>query len=68
MYNPILILFLLIISGCSTFKTEIVDCPRIISSKKTAEAVVKSDKNIPIYIGIRGVKAYCTVNNDEINI
>ena len=30
--------------------------------------MVKSDKNIPIYIGIRGVKAYCTVNNDEINI
>ena len=59
---------LLILTGCSTFKQEVVDCPKLTSPKSAAEIFVNSENNLPIYIGIRGVNTYCSKESDHIDM
>ena len=68
MIKFIIICFFLILSSCSSFKKEIVDCPKVITPKKAAEVVVKSEKKSLVYIGFRGVKTYCIKDKDNIEM
>ena len=60
--------FLLILTGCSTLKKEVVDCPKLTSPRSAAEILVNSENNLPIYIGIRGVKTYCLKASNHIDM
>ena len=60
--------FLLVLTGCSTLKQEVVDCPKLTSPKSAAEIFVNSENNLPIYIGIRGVNTYCSKASDHIEM
>ena len=61
-------LFLLILTGCSTLKKEVVDCPKLTAPSSAAEILVNSENNLPIYIGIRGVKTYCLKASNHIDM
>ena len=61
----IIILFLY---GCSTFKKDIVECPKLIAPKKAAEIVVNSEGNSPVYLGFRGVEKFCFKDGDNIEM
>ena len=63
----IIILFL-IFNSCSTFEKESVECPEIISPKNAAEIVINSENNLPIYLGFRGVEAFCIKDGDYIEM
>ena len=63
----IIILFLFL-NGCTTFKKEVVKCPKLISPKKASEIVVNSENNIPVYLGFRGVKAVCFKEDNSIKV
>ena len=60
--------FLLILTGCSTLKKEVVDCPKLTAPSSAAEILVNSENNLPIYIGIRGVKTYCLKASNHIDM
>ena len=60
--------FLLIFVGCSTLKQEVVDCPKLTSPRSTSEIFVNSENNLPVYIGIRGVQAYCFKASNHIEM
>ena len=60
--------FFLILNGCTSFKKDFVDCPKVISPKKAAEIIVKSENKSPVYIGFRGIDAYCTKDDDKIEM
>ena len=60
--------FILILTGCSTLKKEVVDCPKLTSPRSAAEIVVNSENNLPVYVGIRGVQTYCTKASDHIDM
>ena len=60
--------FLLILTGCSTLKKEVVDCPKLTSPRSAAEILVNSENNLPIYIGIRGVQTYCLKASNHIDM
>ena len=60
--------FLLILTGCSTLKKEVVNCPKLTSPSSAAEILVNSENNLPIYIGIRGVKTYCLKASNHIDM
>ena len=60
--------FLVVLTGCSTFKQEVVDCPKLTSPKSTAEIFINSENKLPVYIGIRGVQTYCTKSSDFIEM
>ena len=60
--------FLLIFVGCSTLKQEVVDCPKLTSPKSTSEIFVNSENKLPVYIGIRGVQAYCLKASNHIEM
>ena len=66
MMKSIVFPFLLILTGCSTFKQEAIDCPKLTSPKSAAEIFVNSENNIPVYIGIRGVQTYCSKASNHI--
>ena len=72
--NRFIFPFLLMFSGCSTFKQEVVDCPKLTSPKSAAEIIAKSENKLPVYIGIRGITTYCSkaskniVMNVSVNI
>ncbi len=68
MIKFVIICFFLILSGCSSFKKDVVDCPKVITPKKAAEVLVKSEKNSLVYIGFRGVKKYCIRKKDNIEM
>ena len=68
MVKFIILCFFLILNGCSTLKKDVVDCPTVIAPKKAAEVVVKSENKLPVYIGFRGIKTYCTKDNDNIEM
>jgi len=68
MIKFIIICFFLILNSCSSFKKDVVDCPKVMTPKKAAETVVKSENNSLVYIGFRGVKKYCVKNNDNIEM
>ena len=60
--------FLLIFAGCSTFKKEVVDCPKLTSPKTATEILVNSKNNLLVYIGIRGVQTYCLKASNHIEM
>ena len=64
MVKFIILCFFLILNGCTSFKKDFVDCPKVISPKKAAEIIVKSENKSPVYIGFRGIDAYCTKDDD----
>ena len=68
MVKFIILCFFLILNGCSTLKKDVVDCPKVIAPKKAAEVVVKSENNLPVYIGFRGIKSYCYKDDDNIEM
>ena len=54
--------------GCSTFKKDVVECPKLIVPKKAAEIVVNSEGNSPVYLGFRGVQKFCFKDGDDIEM
>ena len=60
--------FILILTGCSTLKKEMVDCPKLTSPRSAAEILVNSKNNLPVYIGIRGVQTYCVKASNYIDM
>ena len=68
MVKFIILCFFLILNGCSTLKKDVVDCPTVTAPKKAAELVVKSENKLPVYIGFRGIKSYCTKDNNNIEM
>ena len=68
MIKLIIICLFLILNSCSSFKKDVVDCPKVITPKKAAEVLVRSENNSVVYIGFRGVKTYCIKDNDNIEM
>ena len=66
MMNRFIFPFLLMFSGCSTFKQEAVNCPNLTSPKSAAEIIAKSENKSPVYIGIRGITTYCSKASQHI--
>ena len=60
------IILFLFINSCSTFEKEKVECPKLSSPKNTAEIVVNSKNNKPVYVGFRGVQTFCFKDGDDI--
>ena len=63
-----IIISFLFFNGCSTFKKEVVECPKLIAPKKAAEIVVNSESSLPVYLGIRGVQKFCFKDGDDIKM
>ena len=57
-----------LLSSCSTLKDEVISCPNISSPKGSEEIVVKSENGLPVYMGFRGVKTYCTNSGTDIDM
>ena len=68
MVKFIILCFFLILNGCSSLKKDVVDCPKVTAPKKAAEVIIKSENKLPVYIGFRGIKAYCTKDDDNIEM
>ena len=68
MIRLIVIISFLFFSGCSTFKKDVVECPKLIAPKKAAEIVVYSESNSPVYLGFRGVQRICFKDGDDIQM
>ena len=68
MIRLIVIISFLFFSGCSTFKKDVVECPKLIAPKKAAEIVVYSESNSPVYLGFRGVQKICSKDGDDIQM
>ena len=68
MIKVFIIILFLFFNGCSTFKKDVVECPKLISPKKAAEIVVNSEKNMPVYLGLRGVQKFCFKDGDDIQM
>ena len=62
------IISFLFFNGCSTFKKDVVECPKLIAPKKAAEIVVNSESNSPVYLGFRGVQKFCFKDGDDIEM
>ena len=68
MIKIVIIIIFLFFNGCSTFKKEIVECPKLISPKKAAEIIVSSESNLPVYLGLRGVEKFCFKDGADIQM
>ena len=68
MIRAIIIISFLFFNGCSTFKKEVVECPKLIAPKKAAEIVVNSESNLPVYLGFRGVQKFCFKDGNDIQM
>ena len=68
MIRVFIIILFLFLNGCTTFKKEVVKCPKLISPKKASEIVVNSENNLPVYLGFRGVKALCFKEDNSIKV
>ena len=68
MIKVFIIILFLIFNGCSTFKKDVVECPKLIAPKKAAEIVVYSESNSPVYLGFRGVQNLCFKDGDDIQM
>ncbi len=68
MIKVFIIILFLFFNGCSTFKKDVVECPKLISPKKAAEIVVNSESNLPVYLGFRGVQRFCFKDGDDIQM
>ena len=66
MIRLIVIISFLFLNACSTFKKDVVECPKLIVPKKAAEIVVYSESNSPVYLGFRGVQMICFKDGDDI--
>ena len=65
MIRVFIIISFLFLYGCSTFKKDVVQCPKLIAPKKAAEIVVNSEANSPVYLGFRGVQKFCFKDGDD---
>ena len=63
-----IIISFLFLYGCSTFKKDIVECPKLVVPQKAAEIVVNSEGNSPVYLGFRGVQKFCFKDGDDIEM
>ena len=68
MIKVFIIILFLFLNSCSTFKKEVVVCPKLISPKKAAEVVVNSESNLPVYVGFRGVQKLCFKDGNDIQM
>ena len=68
MIRSFIIISFLFLYGCSTFKKDVVECPKLIAPKKAAEIVVNSKSNSPIYLGLRGVQKFCSKDGNDIQM
>ena len=68
MIRVFIIISFLFFNGCSTFKKEVVECPKLIAPKKAAEIVVNSESNSPVYLGFRGVQKFCYKDGNDIQM
>ena len=68
MIRLIVIISFLFFNGCSTFKKDVIECPKLIAPKKAAEIVVNSESNSPVYLGFRGVEKFCFKDGDDIQM
>ena len=68
MIRVFIIISFLFLYGCSTFKKDAVECPKLIAHKKAAEIVVNSEGNSPVYLGLRGVQNFCFKDGDDIKM
>ena len=68
MIKVFIIILFLFLNGCSTFKKEIVVCPKLISPKEASEIVVNSENKLPVYLGFRGVQKFCFKDGDHIHM
>ena len=68
MIRVFIIILFLFFNGCSTFKKDVVECPKLIAPKKAAEIVVYSESNSPVYLGFRGVQKICFKDGDDIQM
>ena len=68
MNKTIFVLALLFLSSCSTFTKEAVTCPNTTSPKGAEEIVANSENGSLIYMGLRGIELYCTINGSDINM
>ena len=63
-----IIISFLFLYGCSTFKKDVVECPKLTAPKKAAEIVVNSESNSSVYLGFRGVQKFCYKNGNDIQM
>ena len=68
MLRVFIIISILFLYGCSTFKKDVVECPKLIAPKKAAEIVVNSEGNLPVYLGFRGIQKFCYKDGDDIEM
>ena len=68
MIRVFIIISFLFLYGCSTFKKDVVECPKLTAPKKAAEIVVNSEGNSPVYLGFRGVQKFCFKDGDDIEM
>ena len=68
MNRAFIIISFLFFNGCSTFKKDVIECPKLIAPKKAAEIVVNSESNSPVYLGFRGVQKFCFKDGDDIQM
>ena len=68
MIRVFIIISFLFFNGCSTFKKDVVECPKLIVPKKAAEIVVNSESNSQVYLGFRGVQKFCFKYGDDIQM
>ena len=68
MFKTYIGILLIVLSSCSTFKKEVVNCPSITSPKGTEEIIVNSQNNLPVYIGFRGIDLTCVKNGSYIDM
>ena len=68
MIRVFIMISFLFFNGCSTFKKDVVECPKLIVPKKAPEIVVNSESNSPVYLGIRGVKKFCFKDDNVIQM
>ncbi len=68
MIRVFIIISFLFFNGCSTFKKDVIECPKLIAPKKASEIVVNSESNSPVYLGFRGVQKFCFKDGDDIEM
>ena len=68
MIKRTMIPILFFLNSCTTFEREVVDCPKLSSTKNSAEVIVNSENNLPVYIGFRGVDLLCFKNENYISM
>ena len=68
MIRVFIIITSLFLYSCSTFKKDVVECPKLIAPKKAAEIVVNSEGNSPVYLGLRGVQKFCSKDGNDIQM